>query len=211
MLSVSRQRLYIELCNRKLHEITKLSIRATEEFRQTISEINEAAQAPELAELTIDKAYLTQPLFAHLIDRALSLVNLSADDISSQTLHNLLFPHQLEDGSVERQGILVKFLLGEITGGSTVPAENVDQYIKLLGDLLASLESFAEVSAAVDHLTYQDLAEALKYRADALRPATEKAKETNMQQAKEAFAKFKKAGTGALTKGAEIEDISSIL
>jgi hypothetical protein len=197
-LIVSKSRLYIELLNGSLYEVTKLPIKLTEEFRNTLAEINNLAATEDLKDLTILSAYSENKLFAHLVDRSLSLIGLTVEDISSEVLHNLLFPHQLENGDCERQGSLVKYLLGEISGGSNVPEQKVQTYIQLIGNLWASLTSFNEVQAAIENLDYETLAGALEQRSEMMKP--DRNKKAAMDSAREAFKNLPK-----LTQGAEID------
>ncbi len=188
---ISRERLYLEKVNGTVAEIRKLSILATEEFRQTLNEINDEVNKEEYKEVTITEAYINNKLFAHLLDRLFSLLSLKVEEFDGELLMRLLFPHYLPDGSYQRQGMLPRFILGEVKGGATVEAEAVNHYAKLLGELWSSVRTFTEVSEAVDQLDYDTLIEALKYKAAALKPAVEKEKEASIAKAKEEFAKYK--------------------
>jgi hypothetical protein len=191
MLFSSKNKFYIQLIDGKIAEVSKLSIISTESFRDTLQEINVEIEKTEYQTLSFSMGYKTQPLFRHLVDRLLKIIDLQASDLDVDSLFTLLFPHSLPDGRYERQGLLAKFLLGEIQGGSHVDAESVDHYAKLIGDLWASTSDLKQVMIALSEFSYEDLAEVLKHKREALKPAEDKLKEKSIEKAKVEFEKLK--------------------
>lgn len=196
MINISPKKLYVEQTDGKLKAISKLSIRDTEEFRQLLNELNHEVTKECYQNLSFSAGYISQPIFTNIIDRLLALVGLSVDLIDSDSLFNLLFPHELPDGSYERQGLLVRHILGEIKGGSSVDAESVNYYAKLIGDLWASTSNLKDVLLAIDEFDYDSVVEVLKYKAEALKPTEEKDKATNIAKAKAELVKLKSVNIG---------------
>ena len=207
---VPQKKLYIETIDGRIIGVNKLSIKATEEFRVTLQEINEEVNKEEYKHRTFIDGYTKSELFKHLIDSLLGLCDLKADYFDGDTLFNLIFPHANEDGSYSRQGILGKFILGVAKDPKTgkaadhIEAEAVNYYAQTLGNLWASFDEFSEIIDIVNNLDYESLSEIMKYRREALKPPEERAKEQSMKNAKKAAAKFNKKSIKSITKGEEI-------
>lgn len=180
-MNLFSKRIPIEYTDGTITEIRSLSIKDTEEFRALYELFAKELQDPKYADLDINQGYTTQPLCKYYIDSLLSLVNLDPERIAGEHLYKLLFPHPCEDGGYERQGILTKFLFGEVEGGSKATKEQVDQFAEALGKMWATVESFQDCMEIMKTVDYKDLSEILKHRAEALLPP-EKAKKIAMEK-----------------------------
>lgn len=203
MISSSKKRLRIQLLNGSIVELKPLSIVSTEEFRLTLTEINHLVELPEFKSIDIQQGYNQNAEFKFLVDKLLTFAGLSSDQIDYTMLFNLIFPHGLPDGGYERQGILSKFFLGEVKDGSNVPAEYVDYYSKLIGELWASTNSLRETMLALSELDYDTLNAVLTEKAKALEDPKEKAKKASVAKAKKMFDQLKLGDK--LIEGDEIE------
>ena len=193
---VPNKKLYIEDIKGNALEVRKLSIKDTEEFRLTLLELNQEVESEDYKTLTFATGYATMPMFKHLIDKLLGLCGLDINKLDIDSVFNLMFPHKLEDGSYNRQGLLAKFILGEVTGGSHVPAKEVNHYAKLIGELWASFSDLQQVIDIVSNLDYEMLNEVMRHRNHALKPEEQKQKEEAVEKAKEAMSKMKDVKVG---------------
>lgn len=206
MMKLTTKRLPVQYTNGKIFEIRSLSIKNTEELRSTYGLLGEELNQDKYKDISLNDAYLKEPLVSHYIDSALKLVGLDPELLSQDILFKLLFPHETEDGGYERQGLLITFAFGHADGPSKASKEEVDHYAKALGTLWASLTSFKEVSEVIGTLSYEDLEAVLVHRMEALKPAEEKAKDLALKKARSAkdFLKKQFETTGSIDIGAEI-------
>ena len=188
----STKKLYIETLKGNAISVPKLSIKDTEIFRSALKDLNEEVEKEAYKTVGFTQGYTELPLFKLLVDNIFSLFSINCDDLPAETAYNLLFPHALEDGSYNRQGLLARHILGEPKEGGNVPKEQVDYYAKTIGDLWASFSDIKHVMDIISNLDYEGLAEVMKHRNEALKPAEQKEKEKSVKKAKEALSKIKK-------------------
>lgn len=206
------KRLPIQLVDDSIFEIRVLPITKLEEFSSTHKLLCDELKDEAYKEITIFEAYSSRPLFKHYVSSLLDLVGLSFEQLDATTLFSLLFPHQMDDGSYERQGKLLKFLFGEVKGGSTVPADTVSAYAKAIAQLWHMSESFEDTLRVLNTLNYEDLNTILEQRGELAKSPEQKAKEQAQAKAKSAqeqLASKLQAGE-RLVLGDEI-DINSLL
>jgi hypothetical protein len=203
------KRLAVELTNGEIYEVRALSITKTEEFKATYNLLQEELTDEAYKELNFIQSYSARPLAKKYFDGLLSLAGLSVENLSVDSIERLLFPHQLEDGSYNRQGDLIKFICGELSDGDTnVPKEEVDLYASLLAQLWIFHQDFDKAVSMLDTINYDDLATLLKAKVEAEKPAEQKLREKATKKAKEAITARLKTGTFEI--GEEI-DINSLI
>lgn len=204
MISVPARRMYVLLLNGQAKEIRPLNIIATEEFRQLLLALNEEVTSEEYANKTFSMGYVSMPKFRLLINSIFKLVDLKAEELDLDSCFKLLFPHPQEDGSYLRQGLLSRFILGEVKDGHSdyVSKVAVDTYAQMLGKLWAAIGDFDQMRQLIESVDSDTLNAMLEARGEALTPPEEKEKRNNQAKAKEAFAKMK---AKAVTAEVEIE------
>ena len=192
-------------------EVRSLSIKVTEELRALYQLLGGELNQNKYKSISLNKAYVEEPLVSHYINSMLKLVGLEPDLVPADTIFKLLFPHETDDGGYERQGLLITFAFGmPDKGPSKAPKEEVDAYAKALGNLWAAISSFKEVSDVLGTLDYDDLEQVLKHRLEALKPAEERAKEGAMKKAlavkEEMKKRFDETGTIGIGEEVDIEN-----
>lgn len=192
------KRLPIELTDGSIKEIRSLSATNSEEFKATYNMLSKELEDDKYKSINLVQAYSQESVVRHYIQELFKLINVDPDKVSADVMYMLLFPHETPDGDYHRQGLLLNFIFGEPQGGSKASKEEVDAYAQALGRLWAVMESYKEACHVLQDLSYEDLEEVLKHRAETLKPAEEKAKDKAMQKAIEAkdelTRQFKKHG-----------------